>query len=130
MITCFQLSIIAQKKIVVDAEGKGKYKTLQAALDAIPSNSNHATIIYIKKGTYKEKLIVDATKNNITLIGDDKANTILTYDDHAGTRLLNGDTLNTWTCATFVVMEIIFMQNKSHFKIMPVLQQVRQWRCG
>ena len=121
MITCFQLSIIAQKKIVVDAEGKGKYKTLQAALDAIPSNSNHATIIYIKKGTYKEKLIVDATKNNITLIGDDKANTILTYDDHAGTRLLNGDTLNTWTCATFVVYgnnfhaEQITFQNNAGF---------------
>src|SRR5438067_2254152 len=93
----------AQKKIIVDKNGKGEYKTLQSALDAIPSHNEQLTVIYIKKGIYKEKIIVDATKNNITLIGEDKANTIFTYNDHAGTKLENGDTLNTWTCASFVV---------------------------
>jgi pectinesterase len=94
---------MAQQKIIVDKYGKGKYKTLQAALDAIPSNNKNPTIIFIKKGVYKEKVIVDATKNNITLIGEDKSNTVFTYNDHAGTTLKNGDTLNTWTCASFVV---------------------------
>jgi len=89
--------------MIVDPNGKGKYKSLQAALDAIPSNSKTTTIIYLKKGVYKEKIVVDATKNNITLIGADKATTIITYNDHAGTRLENGDTLNTWTCATMLV---------------------------
>ena len=93
----------AQQKIIVDKNGKGKYKTLQSALDAIPSNNNKPIIIYIKKGIYKEKIIVDATKNNITLIGEGRANTIVTYKDHAGTKLENGDTLNTWTCASFLV---------------------------
>ena len=93
----------AQRRIIVDKNGKGKYKTLQSALDAIPSNNNKPVIIYIKKGIYKEKIIVDATKNNITLIGEGRANTIVTYNDHAGTKLENGDTLNTWTSASFLV---------------------------
>lgn len=93
----------AQRKMIVDQDGKGKYKSLQAALDAIPSNSKKQTIIYLKKGIYKEKIVVDATKNNITLIGEDKVNTIISFNDHAGTRLENGDTLNTWTCASMIV---------------------------
>jgi len=93
----------AQRKMIVDKNGKGKYKTLQSALDAVASNSKAITIIYVKKGVYREKVIVDATKNNITIIGEGRDNTVFTYNDHAGTRLENGDTLNTWTCASFVV---------------------------
>lgn len=109
LLQLFLLSILfvssgtAQRKMTVDKNGKGKYKTLQAALDDVPSNSQQATVIYVKKGIYKEKVVVDATKNNITLIGEDRANTLFTYNDHAGTRLENGDTLNTWTCASFLV---------------------------
>jgi pectinesterase len=46
---------------------------------------------------------VDARKNYVTLIGEDRDSTILTYDNHAGTLLPNGDTLTTWTCASTVV---------------------------
>jgi pectinesterase len=91
------------KKIVVAQDGSGQYKTVQAALDAIPSNSKDKFVVHIKKGIYKEVITVDATKNFITLMGEDAKNTILTFDNHAGTKLPNGDTLNTWTCAsTFI----------------------------
>lgn len=99
----FSVSINAQKKIIVDINGSGKYKSLQDALNAIPSNNEKSVTIFIKKGIYKEKIIVDATKNNITLIGDGKDNTIFTFNNHAGTVEPNGDTLNTWTCASFFV---------------------------
>ncbi len=103
VVLLFTLNVSAQQPIIVDINGKGQYTSLQSALDAIPANNKQPVNILIKKGTYKEKVIVDATKNNITLIGEDKATTIFTYDDHAGTRLANGDTLNTWTCASFTV---------------------------
>ncbi|HVK47281.1 MAG TPA: pectinesterase family protein [Pseudobacter sp.] len=93
--------VTAQKKLVVAADGSGKYRTVQAALDAIPSNSKEKVTIYVKNGLYKERIVVDASKPNITLKGEDKQKTILTFDNHAGTRLENGDTLNTWTCASF-----------------------------
>lgn len=102
-LSLIHLSSAAQKKITVAQDGSGNYKTVQAALDAMPSNSNKPVTINIKKGVYKEVITVDATKNFITLKGEDAANTILTFDNHAGTRLANGDTLNTWTCAsTFI----------------------------
>lgn len=67
--------------IVVDINGTGDFTTLQAAIDAAPSNSSSETIIYIKRGLYdQEKLIVPATKTNITLIGESREETIISYD--------------------------------------------------
>lgn len=96
-------SILAQKKIIVAKDGTGNYKTVQSALDAVPAGNLKPVTIFIKKGIYKERIIVDATKSFITLIGEEKAKTILTYNNHAGTILDNGDTLNTWTCASSFV---------------------------
>lgn len=92
--------MFAQKKITVAKDGSGNYKTVQAALDATPYNNKKPSVIYIKKGIYKEVITIDATKNFISLIGENKYNTIITFNNHAGTKLPNGDTLNTWTCAT------------------------------
>src|SRR5215217_5449897 len=102
-IFCFSLSLPAQKRITVAQDGTGDYKTLQAALNAVPEGNASPVYIFIKKGIYKEVVIVDATKNFIYLIGEDKDKTIITYNNHAGTRVPNGDTLNTWTCASFFV---------------------------
>ena len=52
----------AQKKIIVAADGSGDFKTIQSALDAVPSNSDAGTTLFIKKGVYKEIIVVDATK--------------------------------------------------------------------
>jgi pectinesterase len=93
----------AQKKLVVSQDGKGDYKTVQEALNAVPEGNKEPFTILIKKGTYKEVVIVDATKNSVRLIGEDAEKTVLTFDNHAGTRLPNGDTLNTWTCASAFV---------------------------
>lgn len=91
------------KTFVVAKDGTGDYRTVQAALDAVPSGNVEAVTIFIKKGFYKEVVIVDARKNFVTLKGEDKRKTVLSFDNHAGTRLSNGDTLNTWTCASFFV---------------------------
>ena len=99
----FNLFSFSQKKIVVAKDGSGNYKTVQAALDAVPEGNDKPFTIYIKKGVYKEVVVVDARKSFITLIGEDKEKTILSFDNHAGTKLPNGDTLNTWTCASFFV---------------------------
>lgn len=93
----------AQKKIIVAQDGSGQFKTVQAALNSIPGGNNKPVTIFVKKGIYKEVVIVDATKNFISLVGEDKDNTVITYDNHAGTRLPNGDTLNTWTCASVFI---------------------------
>jgi pectinesterase len=98
------LSAFSQKKkIIVSQDGRGDYKTVQGALDAVPEGNEKRITIFLKKGVYKEVVVVDARKNFVTLVGEDKNNTIITFNNHAGTKLPNGDTLNTWTCASFFI---------------------------
>lgn len=92
---------VGQQRIVVAKDGSGQYKTVQAAFDAVPSGNTKPVTIFVKKGIYKERLVLDTRKDFIRLIGEDKMNTILTYDNHAGKKLPNGDTINTWSSASF-----------------------------
>lgn len=66
------------KKIVVAADGSGDFKTIQAAINSLPDSSVSANTIFIKKGTYREKLFV--SKHNIIFEGEDRATTIITQD--------------------------------------------------
>jgi pectinesterase len=66
---------------------------VQAAFDACAPN----TTIFIRAGTYREKLQLDSTKDHITICGDDAASTILVFDDHTGKIAPNGDSINTRT---------------------------------
>lgn len=113
--------VAAISKMIVAKDGSGNFTSLQAALDAIPSGNKNSVNVYIKKGVYHEVVVVDARKSNVHLIGEDTANTIITFNNHAGTLLPNGDTLNTWTCASFFVYgndfhaENITFQNNAGF---------------
>jgi len=119
--TFLSFCVFAQKKIIVAKDGSGNFTTVQAALNSIPEGNNKRINVFIKNGIYKEVIIADATKNFISLIGEDKNKTILSFDNHAGTKLPNGDTLNTWTCASFFVYgndfhaENIIFENNAGF---------------
>ena len=91
------------EKIVVATDGTGNYKSIQSALDAIPSHNKSRVEIFIKKGIYNEVVTVDATKGFISFIGENEHTTIIRYNNHAGTKLINGDTINTWTSPTVFI---------------------------
>jgi len=101
--SCLPLIASAQKMITVSQDGKGNYKTVQAALDAVPLKNKIPVTIYIRNGVYKEKLHLDSSKNFVTLAGEDKFKTILTYDDHTGKLSPKGDTINTRTSWSFLI---------------------------
>lgn len=94
---------IAQKKIIVAQDGSGNFKTVQAAFEAVPENNKKPVFIFVKNGVYKEKLHLDSSKTFVTLIGEDKFNTILTYDDHTGKISSLGDIINTRTSWSFLI---------------------------
>jgi pectinesterase len=94
----------AQKRIVVAQDGSGKYKTVQEAINAVPDMSAAVTEIYIKAGTYKERIVIPATKINVTLLGDDANNTILTWDDYASKLDTAGKPLGTSRTASLYAM--------------------------
>ena len=52
--------------LIVAKEGKANFRTIQQALDAVPSNSKMKSVIKIKNGIYREVITVDATKNNVS----------------------------------------------------------------
>lgn len=88
----------------VAKDGSGDYTTVQAALNAVPLNNKNPLTIFIKNGIYKEKLLLDSAKNFVTIIGEDKFNTILTYDDHTGRISPTGAVINTRTSWSFKIL--------------------------
>jgi pectin methylesterase-like acyl-CoA thioesterase len=53
----------------VAADGSGKYRTVQAAIDAVAANNTSRQTITIKPGTYREIVTVPSNKPFITLKG-------------------------------------------------------------
>lgn len=89
--------------IIVDANGKGDFKTVQEAFNAVSLFKTSQTKIFVKNGIYKEKLELALNKNNVTLIGESKENVILTYDDYASKSNGAGGTIGTSGSASFIV---------------------------
>ena len=88
---------------VVAANGSGDFKTVQEAINAVPDFRKKRTRIFIKSGTYKEKLVLPASKTNVTLIGEDKDSTLLTYDDFAQKLNSFGEEMGTTGSTSFFV---------------------------
>lgn len=106
----------AQKRIVVAQDGHGNFKTVQAALNSIPLNNKKPILIFIRAGIYYEKLRLDSTKDFVTLEGEDKFRTILTYNDHTGKISSTGDTINTRTSWSFLCKADHFTARNIHFR--------------
>ena len=79
----------------VAKDGSGNFKTIQEAVNAVRDLSEVQVSIYIKKGIYKEKLVIPAHKSKISLIGEDKDQTIITFDDYSGKGAINTYTSHT-----------------------------------
>ncbi len=73
----------ATYNVVVAGDGSGDVKTVQEAFDKVPANNSSTFTIFVKKGTYKQKVKLAKGKNNVLLIGEDMATTLMTYDDYA-----------------------------------------------
>lgn len=108
LLLCFiagsvHLAAQSKKKVIVAQDGSGAYTTVQAAIDAVPAGNTAPVEIVVKKGIYKEMLNLPAGKDNVTLTGEDKDNTIITYNNHTGGNLPNGKPANTYNSATFFI---------------------------
>src|SRR5437016_2676444 len=71
---------IGETTLIVAADGSGKFKTVQEAIDAVAKNNTEPVTIRIKPGTYKQQLRVPRDKTHVTFLGEDAKTTILTND--------------------------------------------------
>ncbi|WP_316819359.1 pectinesterase family protein [Pedobacter nyackensis] len=97
------------KEIKVAQDGTGNYKTIQEAVNAVRDLGEVRVNIIIKKGIYNEKLVVPSWKTNISLIGENKENTIIINSDFSGKVYSQGkdvfgnDKFTTYTSYTVLV---------------------------
>ena len=69
--------------IVVARDGTGEFRTVSEAVEVCRAFMEYHKVIYVKKGIYKEKLIIPQWLTNIEILGEDRDATVITYDDHA-----------------------------------------------
>lgn len=98
--------------IVVAADGSGKFTSIQEAVLSIRDYKPTRTTIYVKNGTYKEKITIPANKCDITIIGESKEGVVISWGDYAS--LNNMGTFKTWTLkieGSGIRMENITIEN-------------------
>jgi len=88
---------------VVAKDGSGNFKTVQEAINAVPDLRKNETVIYIKNGVYKEKLMLPSTKINVRFIGQQADSVVLTYDDYAARKNIFGEEIGTSGSASFFI---------------------------
>jgi pectin methylesterase-like acyl-CoA thioesterase len=69
-------------KLTVAADGSGDFCTVQGALDFVPEQNPSRTTIFVRRGTYAE-LVYVARKPRLTLVGEDRKQTIIQYPNNA-----------------------------------------------
>jgi len=132
-IFCFTANAVEIKPdYIVAQDGSGNFKTVQEAINAVPDFRNKQTVIFIKKGTYKEKLILAGSKKNVKFIGEDLRETILTYDDFAQKKNVFGEEKGTSGSSSFYIYGEGFSAESLTFENSagPVGQAVAVWAGG
>jgi pectinesterase len=87
---------------VVASDGTGDFFTIQEAINAVPDfRKNVRTTIYVRKGEYKEKLVIPESKINISLIGETGA--VITNDDYANKKNRFGENMGTSGSSTVYI---------------------------
>ena len=69
--------------LVVSRDGTGEFRNISEAIEVCRAFMDYHKVIYVKKGTYKEKIVVPQWLTNIEICGEDRDKTIITWDDHA-----------------------------------------------
>jgi pectinesterase len=88
------------------------FKTVQAALDAIPAYPHFDYDIHILPGTYKELITISRTRGDIHIWGDDPLKTILTFNLGANMPGPDGKPIGTFaTPSARILADNIFVEN-------------------
>lgn len=91
--------------VVVSQDGKGQFKTIQAAVNSYPKGWKGRYVIFVKAGTYREYVTIPKTAPNILMYGAGSGKTIVTGNRN------NVDGYTTSNTATFgkLTIPIIYL---------------------
>ena len=73
--------------ITVAADGSGNFKTIQAAVESVTDSAEaYSTVIFIKNGTYREKVYLK--RNGLTLRGETSPQKNLNWKESTGVKII------------------------------------------
>lgn len=82
--------------------GVPTFRTVGAAVASLPPNGAERQIVFVRNGRYREKLTLEVPR--LTLVGESRDSTVLTYDAYAGQTTPSGGTWGTRHSATLRVV--------------------------
>ncbi len=97
--------------LTVAADGSGDFTTVQGAIDSVPAGNTQRVVITVKKGNYTELVYIGATRPFLTIRGEDRATTIVGYQNNNN---LNGTTATRAAfgiAANDTILETITIKN-------------------
>lgn len=103
--------VVKYETITVDQSGRGNYTTIQSAIDAIPSDNMQWVCVYVKTGTYNEKIKIPNNKPYIYLKGDGKRKTMVVWSSHDS---IETDATFTSEADEVVVKSITFINSYNY----------------
>lgn len=87
--------------VIVAKDGSGDFTSVQEAINSLRTFKPEGRArVFIKKGVYEEKITVQTHRSEVSLIGEDRDETIIIWHDHANMPGENGfpmGTFQTWT---------------------------------
>ena len=69
---------------VVALDGSGNFTSIQKAIDASKAFPDSRVTIFVKNGTYHEKVVVPSCNSYLSIVGESADKTILVWDDYFG----------------------------------------------
>jgi len=96
--------------VTVAKDSTGDYTTIQEAINGARSFPYQRIVIHVKNGVYNEKIKVHEWNTNISLIGESKENTIITYDDYFD-KMNMGRNSTFYTYTLLVEADDFYMSN-------------------
>jgi pectinesterase len=97
-------------KITVAQDGTGDYSTIQQAINACRSFPDNRITIFVRKGSYHEKVVVPACNPRISIIGDSTGETIITYSDFFN-KLNRGRNSTFYTYTLLIIADDFYAEN-------------------
>lgn len=105
-----------KRVITVCQNGNGDFLTIKDAVHSIDVNSTRRTVIYIRAGIYREKVLVPRSKPFVTFIGDDARQPVITGNDTAAAIGMDGLPMKTFRSATVAVNSDYFIAYNIRFE--------------
>jgi pectinesterase len=116
---------LPEPDIVVAADGTGDFKTIRSAVESIPVTNRDRIVVFIKDGTYREKVRVDASF--VTLLGQSRKGTriefsqvkddFMAYPDAVGWAVINLNQANDFVLKNLTVENTASIMSAHAFTI-------------